>query len=271
MSDIRVSDIQQSESITELAQAYVQAWAEMGAAIENSVNPKMQYRYADLEAVLAAVKPALLKHGLAIMQFISAPQPLPSEKYFDAITPTPPGDKEAARLAVDESFSHASRIASVSVTTMLIHTSGQYIRSTVAMPLYRMAGLTPVQVFGLITTYLRRYAITALTCIYAGEDNDGSDSEHAGKDSNPSMDRPGWGQQAVEAAVRVVSVPKPNAWTANPSMVEKVTARFEALGLLDKVHEVLGVERITDYPGTLEDIAKDIEAYQKKSQGGQSD
>lgn len=270
MSNVRVSDIQQSENITELAQAYVQAWAEMNAAMENSVNPKMQYRYADMGAVLAAVKPALLKNGLAIMQFVSAPQPLPSEKYFDAITPTPPGDKEAARLAVDESFSHASRIASVSITTMLIHTSGQYIRSTVAMPLYRMAGLTPVQVFGLITTYLRRYAITALTCIYAGEDNDGSDSEHAGSDSNPGAGRPGWGWQTMEAT-RTVSVPRPNTWTTNSTMVEKVTARFEALGLLDKVHEVLGVERITDYQGTLEDIAKDIEAYQKKSQGGQSD
>jgi len=267
MNDVRVSDVQQSESIVELAQAYVQAWAEMNAAMENSVNPKMQYRYADMGAVLAAVKPALLKNGLAIMQFVSAPQPLPSEKYFDAITPTPPGDKEAARLAVDESFSHASRIASVSITTMLIHTSGQYIRSTVAMPLYRMAGLTPVQVFGLITTYLRRYAITALTCIYAGEDNDGSDNEHAGSDSNPGTSRPGWGQQAVEA-VRVVSMPKPNAWTTNSAMVEKVTARFEALGLLGKIHEVLGVEQITDYPGSLEDIAKAIETYQK-SQGGQ--
>lgn len=268
MSSVRVSDIQQSENITELAQAYVQAWAEMNAAPENCTNVGMHYKYADLESVLSAVKPALLKYGLAIMQFVSAPQLSTPEEYLDVITPI--ADKQAVKLAVDESYNFASRIASVSVTTMLVHTSGQYIRSTVTVPLYRMAGLTPVQVFGLITTYLRRYAITALTCIYAGEDNDGSDSEHAGSDSNPGTSRPGWEQQAVEA-VRVVSVPKPNAWTANPTMVEKVTARFETLGLLDKVHGVLGVERITDYPGTLEDIAKDIEAYQKKSQGGQGD
>ena len=264
MNDIRVSDIQQSESITELAQAYVQAWAEMNAAPENCTNVGMHYNYADLGSVLSAVKPALFKHGLAIMQFVSAPPLSTPEEYLDVITPI--ADKQAVKLAVDESYNFASRIASVSVTTMLVHTSGQYIRSTVTVPLYRMVGLTPVQVFGLITTYLRRYAITALTCIYAGEDNDGSDNERAG-DSDITPNHHGWGRQAVEGA-RVVSVPKPNAWTTNSAMVEKVTARFEALGLLGKIHEVLGVEQITDYPGSLEDIAKAIETYQK-SQGGQ--
>lgn len=51
-----------------LAEALSKAQAEMTAAPMNRVNPHFKSKYADLSAVLDAVRPALTKHGLSVTQ-----------------------------------------------------------------------------------------------------------------------------------------------------------------------------------------------------------
>lgn len=51
-----------------LAEALAKAQAEMKAAPLNRVNPHFKSKYADLPAVIDAVRPALTKHGLSVTQ-----------------------------------------------------------------------------------------------------------------------------------------------------------------------------------------------------------
>lgn len=51
-----------------LAEALAKAQAEMKAAPLNKVNPHFRSKYADLPAVIDAVRPALTKHGLSVTQ-----------------------------------------------------------------------------------------------------------------------------------------------------------------------------------------------------------
>lgn len=51
-----------------LAEALSKAQAEMKAAPLNKINPHFKSKYADLPAVIDAVRPALVKHGLSVTQ-----------------------------------------------------------------------------------------------------------------------------------------------------------------------------------------------------------
>lgn len=53
---------------TKLAEALAKAQAEMKAAPLNKVNPHFKSKYADLPAIIDAVRPALTKHGLSVTQ-----------------------------------------------------------------------------------------------------------------------------------------------------------------------------------------------------------
>lgn len=57
-----------SEQINEIAAALAKAQAEIENPTFNKTNPHFKSQYADLASVLNAVRPALSKHGIAIMQ-----------------------------------------------------------------------------------------------------------------------------------------------------------------------------------------------------------
>ena len=57
-----------SEQIEEIAAALAKAQAEVKNPSFNRVNPHFKSKYADLGEVLSVVRPALSKHGIAIMQ-----------------------------------------------------------------------------------------------------------------------------------------------------------------------------------------------------------
>ena len=61
--------INQSTSISELATALSKAQAQMGAAIKDSENPFFKSQYADLTAVIAAVRKPFGDNGLSFVQF----------------------------------------------------------------------------------------------------------------------------------------------------------------------------------------------------------
>ncbi len=69
----------------------------------------------------------------------------------------------------------------VSVETVLMHKSGEWISSTIEMPVMDQKGTNSAQSVGIIITYARRYAITAMFGICAQDDSDGNATSTAGK------------------------------------------------------------------------------------------
>lgn len=130
--------MQRSESIAELAKALCAAQAEIEGAAKSSENPHFRSRYADLGAVWEAIRSPMTRHGLSIIQ-----------------------SPRACEMGVE-------------VETTLLHTSGQYMTDTLAMPVSRR----DAQGFGSAITYARRYALMAVAGI-APVDDDGNDA--AGK------------------------------------------------------------------------------------------
>lgn len=130
-----------SESIKELAAALSKAQAELPAVQFDAVNPFLKNKYASLGAIIAAARPVLAKNGLAIAQ------PTVSD-----------GDQ-------------------VGVTTILMHSSGEYIAETFTMPTGEERGKSSAQVAGSVITYLRRYGLASMLGMYADEDGDGNSHE----------------------------------------------------------------------------------------------
>jgi hypothetical protein len=132
--------MQHSESITKLAVALVEAQAELTNVVESASNPFFKSMYAPLNTVIDHAKPVLTKHGLAIVQ---------------GNTPTENG---------------------VIVDTMLIHTSGEWIKSELNMPLAK----NDPQGAGSAITYGRRYAYSAIIGISSGDDDDANSASNKG-------------------------------------------------------------------------------------------
>lgn len=120
-----------SEQINDLATALAAAQGEIENASKNSANPHFRSRYADLAEVLNTVRPVFARFGLSVTQ-------MPS--YQDGF---------------------------VSVETVLMHSSGQWISSTASAP----ASKQDAQGVGSCITYLRRYSLAAVAGV-AQEDDD---------------------------------------------------------------------------------------------------
>jgi len=129
--------MKKSESIKELATALNLAQAEMSGAKKDAVNPAFGKgsKYADLGAVIDAIKQPFCDNGLSYSQF-----PI----YQDGL---------------------------VGVTTLLMHTSGEWVESELLLPLTKP---TP-QAGGSAITYARRYALQSIAGIPA-EDDDGNEA-----------------------------------------------------------------------------------------------
>lgn len=130
----------QSDNIGELAKALAAAQGEMSAAAKDATNPHFKTRYADLASIMDACRGPLTKHGLSVVQ-------LPGR-----------GDD-----------------GTVTLTTMLMHASGQHIGSTVGA---RPAQENP-QVVGSILTYLRRYALASVVGVVSDDDDGEAASQPA--------------------------------------------------------------------------------------------
>lgn len=124
-----------SEKIDLIAPALLAAQKEIGNATKNAKNPHFKNNYADLGAVIDAVKEPLNKNGIVILQSPSG------------------GIAESNCLYL---------------TTRLLHTSGQWIDDVAWSPLPK----ADPQGVGSATTYLRRYSLAAMLCI-TQEDDDG--------------------------------------------------------------------------------------------------
>jgi hypothetical protein len=130
-----------SESIQNLSAALSKAQAEMPAIKFDSKNPFLKNDYASLGAIIAGARPVIAKHGLSVSQLTF-------------------GEEGVA-----------------GVETVLMHTSGEWISSSISMPVGEEKGKSSAQVAGSIVTYLRRYSLASILGIYSDEDGDGNKVE----------------------------------------------------------------------------------------------
>ena len=122
-----------SEQINELATALSLAQADMKAVGKDSVNPFFKSKYAGLPEVVKTASPIISAHGLSVTQTMG----------FNGEVDT--------------------------LTTWLLHKSGQYISDTMRLHLSK----EDAQGHGSATTYARRYSYMAILGLVADEDDDG--------------------------------------------------------------------------------------------------
>jgi len=127
-----------SEHIGAIAKALVKAQGEFGVIAKTSDNPFFKSKYADLADVMKPTTPILAANGLAITQGIG---------YDDA-------------SGYD------------TLTTTLVHESGEYISSTMRLHLTKL----DAQGQGSATTYARRYSYMAILGLVSDTDDDGNAS-----------------------------------------------------------------------------------------------
>ena len=125
-----------SEAINELCTALSKAQAEMTGAKRDSANPFFKSSYADLASVRDACLGALNKHGLSVTQW-----------------PRLVSSGEGAWI--------------VEVETVLTHSSGQFMRDTLAVPVTK----ADAQGVGSAITYARRYALGAVAGVAPADDD----------------------------------------------------------------------------------------------------
>lgn len=129
--------MQRSDQVGDLITALAKAQSEFGHATKTTTNSAFGSKYADLAANIDAVRPALNKHGIALLQF-------------------PEVDLELQTVSVETALRHGE----------------QFISQTFIAPATGRQGFN-VQSIGAATTYLRRYGLQAL-CGLASEDDDGN-------------------------------------------------------------------------------------------------
>lgn len=120
-----------SENIAELAIALAKAQSENGTVTKDAANPYFKSKYASLASVWEAVRPALTKNGLSVIQM-------------------PSHDEHGYYLE-----------------TMLVHSSGQWIKSRIYMKPVK----DDPQGIGSICSYMRRYSLQAMTMVCPEDDD----------------------------------------------------------------------------------------------------
>lgn len=123
--------IEQSTEIAELAAALSKAQGKITGALKDSANPFFKSKYADLASVWDACREQLAANGLAVVQVNG-------------------NDNER-----------------ITVTTMLVHGSGQWIRGACSAK----PAKDDAQATGSVITYLRRYGLAAITGVAQVDDD----------------------------------------------------------------------------------------------------
>lgn len=126
--------MEHSDSIAKIAAALVAVQSKLRPLKRNADNPFYKSSYTDLAALSETILPLLTAEGIALVQG---------------------GD-------------------GTHLDTILVHTSGEWIRTSLPMP-----AETNPQKMGSCITYLRRYALAAIVgAVSEGEDDDGNAASH---------------------------------------------------------------------------------------------
>lgn len=147
--------MEKSESIKELSAALVKFAGLMIKVGKDAANPSFENKYASLSNIIEVTQKPLADCGLAVIQM-------------------PAGDNQ--------------------LTTMLVHSSGEYIAETYTMKPVK----SDPQGLGSAITYQRRYAMGAVLNLNIDEDDDGNNGSrpHASEKITPPK-REGLTKEAV--------------------------------------------------------------------------
>ena len=124
-------NMETSTTVVEIAKALSEFQGQVEPVTKDAINPFFKSKYASMENIVATIKKPLVKNGLSFVQL-------------------PTGDN--------------------GLTTMILHVSGEWIRSTAIMHPTK----NDPQGQGSAITYLRRYALSALLGLVTDEDDDGN-------------------------------------------------------------------------------------------------
>jgi hypothetical protein len=188
-----------SENIDLLATALAAAQGIMEGAAKDSANPFFKSNYADLASVWDAIRQPLASHGLSVVQMPIADGPR------------------------------------VTVTTLLMHTSGQWISSDLTIT----AKEDSPQAVGSAITYARRYALQSVAGV-APEDDDGERAQGR----TTQTQRKTTGNPTEQETLLLIR-----------DTLTKLRKQFEAAGGVVHFDEALGsfgFEKITDVPANRE-------------------
>src|SRR5699024_2175709 len=138
--------MKKSESIVELSKALTKSWKDINnpkhnqkVTVRTKKGGQYDFQYTDLTGIIDEIKPHFSKNGITILQ-----------NTFTNFT-------EGHLL--------------VSVTTKLLHESGEWIESS---PLSFPVGDNDIQSMGGLVTYMKRYSLSAMLGISTEADDDGN-------------------------------------------------------------------------------------------------
>jgi len=193
--------MEKSETIKNLAEALSKFQSEMEAITKDAQNPFFKSKYASLSAIIEDTRVPLGKNGLSYAQF-------------------PSGD--------------------ASLTTILMHKSGEWISDTYTM---HPADNKPQSV-GSALTYMRRYALCAVLGL-AVEDDDGNEASAKRPARSSQVIRVPMGEDEPVGEIQIAGVdevepPKKSALKKPPS-IEK-----GELEKKDKIKRLLDAQSLVD-------------------------
>ena len=139
--DIELFDATMSDTIGKLAGALAKAQSQMTMVEGKSTNPFFNSKYASLAAVLEVAMPALNANEVALVQ----------------------GNRWSA---ADNGFY---------ITSMLMHSSGEWIKSEIRMPIAKK----DAHGIGAATTYGRRYLLSSMVGVAQADDDGNGAIQHA--------------------------------------------------------------------------------------------
>jgi hypothetical protein len=127
-------DLTSSENIGAIAPALIKAQSQMQGISKEGKNPAFKSKYVTLDSILDTLRPILTSNGLMLTQGSQQPETMQT----------------------------------VTVESRIIHTSGEWISTTVTIPVTK----PDAHGLGSALTYGRRYSVSALLAISADEDDD---------------------------------------------------------------------------------------------------
>jgi hypothetical protein len=127
-----------SETIGAIAPALIKAQSQMQGISKEGKNPAFKSKYVTLDSILDTLRPILTSNGLMLTQGSQQPETMQA----------------------------------VTVESRIIHTSGEWISTTVTIPVTK----PDAHGLGSALTYGRRYSVSALLAISADEDDDANAS-----------------------------------------------------------------------------------------------
>ena len=197
--------MEHSESIGKIAEALAEFQAEVKDPARDKDNPYFKSKYVAIDGLLAAVRPILAKHGLSVIQ------------------------------------STGGNGQDISVTTEILHTSGEWIRTDA---LVLKAVKADPQGAGSAVTYGRRYSLSAALGVAWDDDDDGNAASTPPKAEKPKAEpkakaKPAPKVDALTMALAETRQKAEETW-GNKFYVEKAPRKVDSLRAIAATAKELG-------------------------------